>query len=250
MRRLNRILQQSGGEPVRFADLADVISNVLNANVYILSLRGKILGHALIEDYECDVLRRYIKGGYFPQEYNSHLLSVHDETAANQKEPEACVFEDCDCNSPNKLTTIVPIIGRGERVGTLLVARFGSELSNEDLALAEVAATILSMEIQRARAEQEEADDRERQTVEKAIEALSYSEMEAIQHIVKELNGQPEGLLVASKIADEAGITRSVIVNALRKLESAGVIESRSLGMKGTYIRVRNTKLLEELRRK
>lgn len=43
------------------------------------------------------------------------------------------------------------------------------------------------------------------------------------------------------------GITRSVIVNALRKLESAGVIESRSLGMKGTYIKVLNDKFLNAL---
>ncbi|MFB8734491.1 hypothetical protein ACEQPO_13015 [Bacillus sp. SL00103] len=52
---------------------------------------------------------------------------------------------------------------------------------------------------------------------------------------------------MASKIADRVGITRSVIVNALRKLESAGVIESRSLGMKGTYIKVLNNKFLIEL---
>ncbi|MCY0903018.1 MAG: hypothetical protein OWU32_12700, partial [Firmicutes bacterium] len=50
-------------------------------------------------------------------------------------------------------------------------------------------------------------------------------------------------------LADRAGITRSVIVNALRKLESAGVIESRSLGMKGTYIRVLNEKLIPQLDR-
>ena len=54
-----------------------------------------------------------------------------------------------------------------------------------------------------------------------------------------ELNGS-EGLLVASRIADKVGITRSVIVSALCKFESAGVIESRSLGMKGTYIRFLN----------
>jgi transcriptional pleiotropic repressor len=46
------------------------------------------------------------------------------------------------------------------------------------------------------------------------------------------------------------GITRSVIVNALRKFESAGVIESRSLGMKGTYIKVLNPYLLEQLSKK
>ena len=52
---------------------------------------------------------------------------------------------------------------------------------------------------------------------------------------------------MASKIADRSGITRSVIVNALRKLESAGVIESRSLGMKGTHIKVLNSRFHEEL---
>jgi len=33
----------------------------------------------------------------------------------------------------------------------------------------------------------------------------------------------------------------------MRKLESAGVVESRSLGMKGTYIRVKNPYFLSEL---
>ena len=56
-----------------------------------------------------------------------------------------------------------------------------------------------------------------------------------------------EGLLVASKIADSVGITRSVIVNALRKFESAGLIETKSLGMKGTYIRIKNEFLFDEL---
>ena len=52
-----------------------------------------------------------------------------------------------------------------------------------------------------------------------------------------ELSSQ-EGLLVASRIADKVGITRSVIVMVrCEKFESAGVIESRSLGMKGTYIK-------------
>lgn len=45
----------------------------------------------------------------------------------------------------------------------------------------------------------------------------------------------------------QSGITRSVIVNALRKFESAGVIESRSSGMKGTYIKVLNEVIFDEL---
>ena len=82
--------------------------------------------------------------------------------------------------------------------------------------------------------------------VQMAIGTLSYSEIEAVQQIFAELDGD-EGLLVASTIADRSGITRSVIVNALRKLESAGVVESRSLGMKGTRIKITNSKFKEEL---
>ena len=81
-----------------------------------------------------------------------------------------------------------------------------------------------------------------------AIGTLSYSETEAVQHIFAELEGD-EGILVASRIADKSGITRSVIVNALRKLESASVIETRSLGMKGTRIKILNPMLKSELKK-
>ena len=75
---------------------------------------------------------------------------------------------------------------------------------------------------------------------------LSVSEKEAIIYVLQELGGK-EGTLIASRIADRVGITRSVIVNALRKFESAGVIETRSSGMKGTYIKVLNDVVFEEL---
>jgi len=65
--------------------------------------------------------------------------------------------------------------------------------------------------------------------------------------ILNELDGN-EGRLTASVIADRIGITRSVIVNALRKLESAGIIESRSLGMKGTYLKVINEGIFDKLK--
>ena len=79
--------------------------------------------------------------------------------------------------------------------------------------------------------EENEEEKRKVAIVRSAINTLSYSELEAILHIFDELDGN-EGILVASRIADRVGITRSVIVNALRKFESAGVIESRSSGMK------------------
>jgi transcriptional pleiotropic repressor len=67
-----------------------------------------------------------------------------------------------------------------------------------------------------------------------------------MRYVFEELQG-PDGILVASKIAELAGITRSIIVTGLKKLESAGVIESKSAGMKGTKVRICNDMLIEEL---
>ena len=79
-----------------------------------------------------------------------------------------------------------------------------------------------------------------------ALSTLSYSELEAVIGTVSELPGT-QGLIVASKIAKEHSLSRSGLINGLRKLESAGLIETRSLGMKGTYIKVLEQGLLAEL---
>ncbi|MGL5379824.1 GTP-sensing pleiotropic transcriptional regulator CodY [Clostridium sp.] len=248
-RMLNKILQKSGTDPVAFEDVCSLLSDVLSCNVYVASRRGKILGHTFSKNFECDVMRKHVIGEKrFPTEYNERLLNVQD-TIANLNNQGLCVFDgEGDCMMEDKITTIVPIIGNRERLGTLILARFGQEFTDEDLVIAEYSATIVGMEVLRAKQDEIEEEARKKAVVQLAIGTLSYSELEAVEHIFDELDGS-EGLLVASKIADKVGITRSVIVNALRKFESAGVIESRSLGMKGTHIKILNEKLLDELKK-
>ena len=183
-----------------------------------------------------------------PVEYNDRILDV-TETVANSKSKGTCVFKDAgECPMKEKISTIVPILGNRERLGALLLARSGEEFTDDDLVIAEYSATVVGMEILRGQQDEIEEEARSKAVVQLAIGTLSYSELEAVEHIFNELGGT-EGLLVASKIADKVGITRSVIVNALRKFESAGVIESRSLGMKGTHIKILNPKLLDELKK-
>lgn len=249
-RRLNKTLQSYGSLPVSFSDLSKILSDILEANVYIASKKGRVLGYALSAGFDCDIINsEVVKERRFPKKYNDELLKV-TETSENIKEVTDCVFDQVsECNYPDKISTIVPINSGGSRLGTLVVARFGKEFDVEDLILCEYSATVVGMEILRATTEEIEEDARKKSVVQMAIGTLSYSEKEAMEHIFNELDGM-EGLLVASKIADRVGITRSVIVNALRKFESAGVIESRSLGMKGTHIKILNEKLIDELKRK
>ena len=246
-RRLNKALQSSGSNPVSFQKLSKILSEILDANVYIASKKGRVLGYELSTGFDCDIIQaEVVKEKRFPKKYNDQLLKV-SETKENVEEITECVFDEIsECDYPDKIATVIPINSGGERLGTLVLARFGRKFTEDDLVLAEYSATIVGMEILRSESEQIEEEARKKAVVQMAIGTLSYSELEAMEHIFEELDG-PEGLLVASKVADRVGITRSVIVNALRKFESAGVIESRSLGMKGTHIKILNDKLLEEL---
>ena len=141
---------------------------------------------------------------------------------------------------------ISPIDIAGERLGTLFVYRYDRQYDIDDIILSEYGTTVVGLEMMRSVNEENAEESRKIQDVRSAINTLSFSEQEAIMHIFDELKGS-EGILVASRIADRVGITRSVIVNALRKFESAGVIESRSSGMKGTYIKVLNDSVFDEL---
>lgn len=246
-RKINRALQQSTDSDMEFNDIAQVLSDVINTTVYVVSRKGQVLGSAIVSSIGTSANEdEILTNGNLPSDYNTEVLKI-DSTSANLTAETQSLY-NVNVTSPfeDKNITVVPLSGGSERVGTLILARFEEQFDDDDLLLAEYGATVVGMEMIRIRSDKVEEEVRKKAACQIAIGTLSFSEQEAVEHIFDELAGE-EGLLVASKIADSVGITRSVIVNALRKLESAGVIESRSLGMKGTYIRVLNEYFLEEL---
>ncbi|RJX40807.1 GTP-sensing pleiotropic transcriptional regulator CodY [Paenibacillus pinisoli] len=244
-RTLNRLLQRAAGKALSFREMAEVLCSTVQSNVFVVSRKGKILGCAAVDVYDHDFIRNLTGDELrFSPETNAGFLET-GESMTNVK-PEPDMFQSLSRLGDQEVMTVVPIIGGGDRLGTLVLTRPSGSFNDDDLVLAEYGSTIVGMEILRERADEIEQEVRSRAVVSVAVGSLSFSELEAVEHIFEELDGK-EGLLVASKIADRVGITRSVIVNALRKLESAGVIETRSLGMKGTYIRILNHQLLQEL---
>ncbi|GGD68462.1 GTP-sensing pleiotropic transcriptional regulator CodY [Paenibacillus nasutitermitis] len=244
-RTLNRLLQRAAGGALNFREMAEVLCTTIQADVFVVSRRGKVLGCAAVGPYQHEQLRALpVEDLRFSTACNDRLMSMQ-ETVTNTK-PDEGVCDAFPMMAGHEKMTVVPIVGGRDRLGTLVLLRSAEPFGDDDLILAEYGSTIVGMEILRERAEEIELEARSRAVVAVAVGSLSFSELEAVEHIFDELDGK-EGLLVASKIADRVGITRSVIVNALRKLESAGVIETRSLGMKGTYIKTLNTMLLQEL---
>lgn len=246
IRKLNWVLQESTSGVFSFNDLCSILSDLMDSNVYIVNKRGKVIAvHYKVRSDSSAITDPETGIEKFPQEYNEALLNVK-ETRMNLTDKEALEIFKYDYDTYDKMHIIIPIHCGGLRLGTLIAARYHPSYSEEDVILGEYGATVVGLEIQRRKTIEMEDEERKKQVVQMAIGTLSYSEVEAVRQIFNELKGS-EGLLVASKIADRSGITRSVIVNALRKLESAGVIETRSLGMKGTHIKILNDKFTGEL---
>lgn len=242
-RKINKLLHNNNSHMVIFNDICDVLSDILNSNIIVLSKKGKVLGIKNREDIE--PLKELIEdnvGGYIDSELNERLLNILSTKENVNLMTLGFEFEGVNAYQ----AIIIPIDIASDRLGTLFIYKKDEVYNIDDIILSEYGTTVVGLEMMRSVNEENAEENRKIQIVKSAVNTLSFSELEAITHIFKELDGN-EGILVASKVADRVGITRSVIVNALRKFESAGVIESRSSGMKGTYIKVLNDVVFDEL---
>ena len=242
-RKINRLLHDNNSSKVVFNDICDVLTETMDSNVLVVSKKGKILGVGHCNGVE--LLQGLIEnkvGSYVDKMLNERMLSI----LSTKENVNLQTLGFSPETVKGYQAIITPISIAGERLGTLFMYKQEGSYEIDDIILSEYGTTVVGLEMLRSVNEESAEEIRKGQIVQSAISTLSYSELEAIIHIFEEMKGT-EGILVASKIADRVGITRSVIVNALRKFESAGVIESRSSGMKGTYIKVINEVIFDEL---
>ena len=243
-RKINKLLHNNNSTKVVFNDICSVLSEILESNILVISKKGKVLGYS--KRAEVDEINDLIKGevgSLVDRMLNERLLSI----LSTQENVNLATLGFDNTDAKKFQVIIAPIDIAGERLGTLFIYKCDKQYDIDDIILSEYGTTVVGLEMMRSVNEENAEEERKVQIVRSAINTLSFSELEAIVHIFEELDGN-EGILIASKIADRVGITRSVIVNALRKFESAGVIESRSSGMKGTYIKVLNDVVFSELK--
>lgn len=244
-RRISAIVQNCSFNGSVIQSILDEYKRNTNANIVLVDIKGKVMQESLV--YDDSILSRKIVDqcpcieAQLNEQFNN-VTQIKENLSLNELYIKK--------HSPEELrkykAVIIPANVLSERFGTMMIYRKGEKFSDDELILLEYINSALGLIMAHSKLEKTTEKNRKLAIIKSAIATLSYSELEAIIHIFEELKGN-EGLIVASKIADKVGITRSVIVNALRKLESAGIIESRSLGMKGTYIKVLNEYLSLEI---
>lgn len=242
-RKINKLLHNNTSSKIMFSDICRVLSEVLKSNVLVISKSGKILGVSSYSGIE--VIREYMKndvGEYIDGELNERLLGI-----LSTKENVNLITLGFECDKKKMYCAIItPIDIAGERLGTLFIYRLKQQYDIDDIIISEYGNTVVGLEMVRSISEEIDRSLREKNVVAGAIHSLSYSEKKAIKMVLEELKGM-EGVLVASRLAQNAGITRSVIVNAIKKFESAGIFLTHSNGMKGTYIKILNDTIFGEL---
>lgn len=241
-RKINKLLHNSSTQKVLFNDICKVLSEVTESNVLVISYKGKVLG--VSNKSNIDVIDSMIENEvskYIDDMLNERFLSV-----LSTKENVNLITLGFDEYFSKKYKAIVaPVNMAGERLGTLFIYRDTEQYEINDIILCEYGTTVVGLEMLRSVSEENDNESRNIKNAKAAVKTLSYTEIEALKCVFSKI--EEEGTLVTSRIADEIGITRSVIVNAIKKFASAGILESKSNGMKGTYIKIINKFAIEEL---
>ncbi|HBE80302.1 MAG TPA: hypothetical protein DDW65_21350 [Firmicutes bacterium] len=214
-------------------DLLRLIASMVECDLYLTDSTGNIIGSNIEEKQ------------FLTDEFKERIIELGN-TLTNISLYGGFLK---DSQSANVKLTLIPLrnsnIIRGHLV---LVKAREQQFSEQDLILAEILALIITGNGLEEKADRV-TEHRTRQPVnfETALGSLTFSEIKTVHGIVVELNGM-SGVLVIGKFATKIGVSRLVIMNAIRKLENAEVLYSRSIGTKGTYIEIKNPDILKRVK--
>ena len=153
-----------------------------------MSRRGKILGSCLNELLKSERIKDMLEDRHIPREYTEELMNVKQTESNIDIDNELTVFPPENREVfLNSRTTIFPILGGGERLGTLVLGRVQDDFNENDLVLGEYAATVIGMEILREKHNEVEKEARDKAAITMAINSLSYSEKKQLNIYLKNL---------------------------------------------------------------
>lgn len=223
------------------SSLSSALGKLVDANIYVLNTEGQL--HGYHETYHVNTGRvdNMIRKKELAYNYVKKLADIKETKANIPINNDLTIFPvEKRANYEEALTTIVPIEMSGSRLGAILIAKLYEPLSDVDILVAEHAASLTGIELRFEETVAEVTNKNDKNKARIAYEALSKSEKKAAQGIFEAMAGEREMRLTTSEIADQIGITRSIVVNSLQKLVTASVISQQSMGMKGTHIKVLN----------
>lgn len=220
------------------AEVLMKLSDILEASLFLVDFEGKIIASELYDSCnKCSLLKKEVIS------LQSLLLN-----ASNQMVDD-CPFTDKSClYHISKRVRVFPLWRDDHLVGHFVFIT-SLRLPSQQLALlAEVVIIFLSYifanEMEKKGLEIEDS----KQRLKMALNTLTHTEKRIIFNILQRFNGEESSLIVKiNSVAKEFNVAPSVINRGLKKLQSAGIIQQRSLSPKGTFISITNRYLSDNL---
>ena len=173
-RKINKLLHNNNSSKVVFNDICDVLTEILESNVLVVSKKGKVLGKSrclnvqpIGELIACEV------GEHIDGMLNERLLSILS-TKENVNLQTLGFSAEA---SGGYQAIITPINIAGERLGTLFIYKVDKPYEIDDIILSEYGTTVVGLEMLRYVNEESAEETRKEHIVQSAISTLSYSEL-------------------------------------------------------------------------
>ncbi len=238
IRQLNELLKNSRN--VSFDEACRFLADSLEADAFVISAKGKVLGSAAAEDGKPELIETGT-GSFIDKELNRRLLSI---TETDENADHAMLGIGAEFRKYR--IAVVPMHASEDRMGTLLLCRKDTEYSKDDVILMEYGAMLVGLEVCRALSEELAEERHKRDMANSAVQLMNSAETAASIAVLYLMAGH-EATVSIGEISEKTKITKSSIVSALRKLEDAEIIETKPEGTEGTHIKVLNDMIYEKL---
>lgn len=249
LRQLNEVFNESSSRLLHLNDLCKRLATIMSANVYLFKMTGSIFAHGTVTAYHCEHNINSLKTLVLPEKYLTLFTSTNRAKFNIFEQHPTCTYEGVEtCIYADRYYAMVPVFYNHKKWAGMLFVRYGTPFDVDDEALSEYISAIISMEILFGEQERLYNMAVKRARSQLAVKNLTYSELKATEQAISDLVKQGmEGTIMLNKISDESFVPHSTVSSALKKLESAGVIETRSKGVKGKHVKITNPFIEREI---
>lgn len=247
VRQLGKVLHNYTESTLNLTDAVMELAELLNSHILVMDLEGTItelIWYPKIPQPE--QWRNLTVGSQLQAVQTERLNSI----LSTKENVELHLLGMTPLNDSSLLAMIIPLQAAGSRLGTMVIYREASAFDVSDIILGEYGADLLSLELLHRQNAVHEAAESMREQVIQIMQNLSKKEIAAAKAVFDWIGTQTELWITTSKLAEQSHITRTVVINTLKKLAGAGVVEVQSGGAKGTYVSVKNPYFAIELKQR
>lgn len=244
---LNSIFNKSVTTFTPLTALCDQMCNIIGCNIYVFDSDRHIFAYSIADAFECPYTQLSLQEKLLPSHYFGIFKSIDSAVTDQYEKIPVCTYQNIKiCEFDDRYYSIYPIYCNYQKTAGMLLIRYGTNFSQTDNILCEYASAIVSLEMFQQKQQEIHQKSLEMATARLAVGSLSFSELRSVSAVLEQLGGA-EGTIFLNQIAENNYTTHSTVCGALKKLEAAGTISTRSQGVKGKYVKITNPKLYEEV---